>query len=316
MTSCHARNTVSESVLAYFNDNITSTSMELNLFVKGEDGQLIPSALAEPQQLNNGINITVYTKFSMTSEELPDSVYADIYCFCNGYIIKHSNNENNESSNKTRHIVKTNSENTFNLYIPPTDIGNADEALLWIYINFVPDYIPKDNTGSICTSLMWYLPVNSKGIAINNNEYSVYEASEKDYINNKHPIYSDGEAYNTPYADIGAFSEELSSIDSNNTDHILLDNDNLCIAAYFDGDYDYYLAVLQNGEIADIFNGHKFMKINCNNCNRMIKYNIDNTKLHSNTTCSYQVIAMPVKIDSSSNTFNYFTGKVNRISIN
>lgn len=294
--------------------NITGTSINMNIAVRLDSGDSVESALADPLDISKGIDITVDVSFdAITNSGLTD-LDAEIFMFCNGNIISFSDSKNGEPTEMMRFDMENFSSKELPLYIFPTSIGNVDEAPLWVYINFVPDYVPGDVMGNICTSSAWYIPVKSSD---ENNECSVYEAQDADYINDKRPYSSGGRSYDPPYADIGIFKPQLNSVSrlSIIDDEIIDGTSDFSVAAFFDNDYDYYLAVLCNGELVNAFDGCKLMKVNCQGGKRMVKYSLDKSELPQNGEYGFSIIALPSGTEKRDNGSEEYIGDTKKIII-
>ncbi len=293
--------------------NITGSGSTINISINGENGEACISGLAEPQNLNKGLDLTVYTSFEANTAIALNEVTANIYVFCNGHIIQHSDDIDGEPAEVTKHTIKNNNvEISIQIYIPPTSIGKIEDALLWVCIDYTPWYIPADDIGELTTMNMWYVPVYSEE---EGSIADVYDAQSEDYIDDKLPRYHDGSVYDSPYADIGIYRDDVySRYDLSE----IGDDTDFSITAFFEGDCDYYLALLCNGELTDIFDGKKIMRANCNGGKRMIKYDIDKSSLPGNGTYAYQVIALPEnsKKENDSSIINKDScGKKRRITL-
>ncbi len=292
--------------------NITGTSINMNITVNLDSGISVASALADHLDITKGIDLTVDVSFEGIANSGLTDLEAEIYMFCNGNIISFSDSKNGEPTEIMRFNMDNFSSTELPLYIFPTSVGNIDETLLWIYINFVPDYVPADGMGDICTAIAWYIPITSVG---ENNECSIYEARDADYINNQQPSSAGGGNYGSPYADIGIFKPQQNSVSKSfmNDIAVIDDTSDFSVAAFFNNSYDYYLAVFCNGELINAFNDCKFMKVNCQGGKRMVKYSLNKSNLPRNGEFAYSIIALPtgvVKGDNGSEEHIGITKKV------
>lgn len=293
--------------------NITGVSSGMNVFINTENGQ-IASGLAEKQDLSKGLSLTVYTSFMPESSLHFSQAEADIYVFCNGQVIKHSEDKESIPSEKTRHTISLATMNSIPIYIPPTSIGDYEDALLWICINYMPDYVAQDGMGEVQMTSLWYVPVISHG---KGDTPSLYEADEENYLIGIRPTTSGGENINAPYIDIGTYSEKYHSTSKNTMDDLSrIDSDtDFALTAYLESDADYYFAVFRNGELLDAFDGKTFMNGSFCGGKRMIKYSFDKTLLPRDGVYSYNVIAMPTEAEISDDGSDFAVSYRRRITI-
>lgn len=294
--------------------NITGAFSSLNVFINTESGDQIASGLAGTQDLSKGLSLTIYTSFEPDGSANSGGIDADVYIFCNGHVIMHSQSSDGIPAGKTSHTLSPGATSTIPVYIPPTSVGDVDEALMWICINYMPDYTPYDGMGEVEMISMWYVHVTSSGAA---DAPSLYEADEEDYLYGKRPMASNGEEIGAPYIDIGTYRKEYYSstkITMDDLSQIGADTD-FALTAYSDVDCDYYFAVFRNGELIDAFDGKTFMKANFLEGERMIKYSPDRSYLPQDGVYSYIAIAMPAEAVTSDPFMNAAESNRRRITI-
>ncbi len=292
--------------------DITGYGYKFNLYTENEDGTLTSAAATskiQPFNINEGLDLVVEL-FPASEEECvgadlaeagffeENGIKTDIYVFCNGQVIKHSLDPNEEAAEKTTVTVTANKQNKTHIYIPPTELGNVENALLWVCADQLPEYIPESPRGELPMTAVWAAAITSSA---GESVPSVYEAQENDYIYGEQPTASSdptgaNEGEEKIYtADIGKYNERCHSSSKKTMDEVaVIDKDtDFAITAYFENDFDYYLAVFCDGELINAFDGKPLMKANCQGGERMIKYSLDKESLPENGYHSYSVIALP-----------------------
>ncbi len=242
--------------------------------------------------LDEGFKITFPIELNYNAEGVDNEIDANVYVICDGHLIKHSFDENAEPTEKSAIKLRNAVEETFDLYIPPTELGDFEQKHMWVCIVTEPDYAFKSPAQEVELFLHSSLAVKSTGGEI---EYtSVYEAQEKDYI--------DGISASIDYAvNIGEYTGSTPLIQDNGgaaAEKPQIDSDSdFAVTAYLD-DLDYYLAVFCDGELMNAFDGKPFMKVNCRGENgaRSVKYSLDKDILPENGEHTFSVIALPNQI--------------------
>lgn len=269
----------------------------ISLWIFNEYGKVVTGGdiSYEPLDINKGFKVTARSDFS--SNEMKGDVTANLYFFCNGQIIKHSLEENGEYTEKSTVTLPNGVVHDFDVYIAPTDLGEFERGQLWALIEFVPDYVPKTIMGEYLLIDCSYMPVFSSGTAADEAP-SVYEAQEQDYINGEHPAtldnpYSEEEDPSIHYVEIGKYDESIHDVGGHGYSEIpIIDKDaDFAVTAYITEDADYYIAVFCDGEPINAFDGKMFMKVNCQDGKRMVKYSLDKENLPENGDHAYSVVA-------------------------
>lgn len=247
--------------------------------------------------LNDGISLTIGASITadVYDDPMPDAIPADIYIFCNGRIIKHSENENEEPHEKTRHYFQYTSGSSpsgfirteIPVYIPPTSIGDADEAVLWVFVNYAPEYIPKNDPHNCELN---YITVSSSGEA--DSEASVYEAQDSDYTSDDRMIIYDAFGYENKVYESADFLGIFADIG------IAKNESSYSVIAYSKEPGDSYVTVFRNGELINAFDGKQFLKMNCNEGKQTVKYALDLSDMSEAEQCSYQIVVMPTTLET------------------
>ncbi len=279
---------------------------------ENENGELISTTserITQPFNINEGLDLVVGftpqpdknetgSKWIEAGIFKENGINADIYVFCNGQVIKHSLDPNEEATEKTTIAVTPNIQTDTHIYIPPTQLGNIESGLLWVCIDEIPEYIPESPRGELAMKSMLPTTISSSGEEIAS---SAYEAQENDYIYGEYPRGQLDPAKREEIdgkflaVDIGKYDESCHSSSKNFMDDVaVIDKDtDFAVTAYFENDFDYYLAVFCDGELINAFDGKPLMKVNCQGGKRMIKYSLDKESLPGNGDHAYSVIAMP-----------------------
>ncbi len=264
----------------------------MNMFINGTN----PTAEAEPQDLSKGIELTLDIAFNaeVASGAKPQTTNAAVYVFCNGYIIPHSKSESDEPSEKTVYELETggapgqiNISTRLPIYIPPVSVGSTEDSLLWVYVDFFPDYLPsKEATQSDepNTAIMWDLPVCSSGEPT--LPVSVTEADKSSFLQEIPTLEGFWGAalrdfeYEI-YADAGVISGE----------------DSYSIVTYYAGGHECYFIAMCDGEPCDAFGGSKFLKTVGDENAQVVKTPLDTSYMKGGEAHCYKVIALPTEFD-------------------
>lgn len=286
--------------------DITGFVCGYNVLYQTENGGVI-SAISEsmkkPLNINEGLDLTLFINAGFAEDCLgseyeslaaEDGIKADVRLFCNGKVVKHSLDKNEQATEKTTMTLTSDGEFEIPIYVPPTDIGSTDSALLWVCVEFVPDYIPDSGKGEVSLSIMRPAWVSSSGT---NEEASVYEAQDSDYVTGDIVTFNGCDTDDLFAVEMGNYNADLrrlEALDAWETTTVTADSD-FAVTAYFKSDKDYYLAVLRDGQPVNAFDGKMFMKVNCQGGKRMVKYSLDTDDVSGEH--AYSVIALPADKD-------------------
>ena len=288
--------------------DITGFACGYNVLFQAENGEVI-SAISEsmkkPLNINEGLDLTLFINVGFAEDCLGseyeslaenDGIKADVRLFCNGKVVKHSLDKNEQATEKTTITLTSDGESEIPIYVPPTDIGSADSALLWVCVEFVPDYIPDSGKGEVPLSIMRPAWVSSSGT---NEEASVYEAQDSDYVTGNIIAFNGYSTKDLYAVEMGNYDEDLRRLEILapwDITTVTADSD-FAVTAYFKSDRDYYLAVLRDGQPINAFDGKMFMKVNCQGGDRMVKYTLDTDDVSGEH--AYSVIALPASKDDA-----------------
>lgn len=286
--------------------DITGFACGYNVLYQAENGGIISAIsdqMTKPLNINEGLDLTLFINAGFADDCLgseyeslaaEDGIKADVRLFCNGKVVKHSLDKNVQATEKTTITLTSDGEFEIPIYVPPTDIGSTDSALLWVCIEFVPDYIPDSGKGEVPLSIMRPAWVSSSGT---NNEASVYEAQDSDYVTGDIVAFNGCSTKDLYAVEMGNYDEDLRRLEILapwDTTTVTADSD-FAVTAYFKSDQDYYLAVLRDGQPINAFDGKMFMKVNCQGGERMVKYSLDTDDVSGEH--AYSVIALPASKD-------------------
>lgn len=293
--------------------DITGFSCGYNVLFQTENGDILSAvseSMKKPLNINDGLDLTLFINAGFAEDCLGseyeslaenDGIKADVRLFCNGKVVKHSLDKNVQATEKTTITLTSEGEFEIPLYVPPTDIGSTDSALLWVCIEFVPDYIPDSGKGEVPLSIMRPAWVSSSGT---NEEASVYEAQDSDYVTGNIVAFNGCDTHDLFAVEMGNYDADrriLEVLDPWDTTTVTADSD-FAVTAYFKSDKDYYLAVLRDGQPINAFDGKMFMKVNCGGGDRMVKYTLDTDYVSGEH--AYSVIALPADKDDALHSTN------------